>query len=1655
MIDLSTKGRAPLLTVAVLAMLFLVQGAGGWTARDAPSILGHLSSDGRFRGSTSGIGGGPPSTLPVVTATLSLSTNHLSPGTSLPPVGPDPLGPPAYDPVNKNLYVPMNGLGYVTVINTTSEAIVSNVSVGGGPTSAAFDPENGYVYVSTGSSTVAVINGTTNVVVDHVQVGTQPDDAMVDGANGNVLVTNSASNNITVINGTTNKVEATITTPTWPTWMTYDPTAKRVYVADVGINGLMVIDGLTNRVVDNISFPLSFGPDQPTYDVKNGLLYVLAGPGNLFVVNTTINAVVGNYSFPSFMDPMSLNLNPVTRYLYVTDWDANTITVVNDTTGSLVGVVKVGSYPQMLTIDPATGHGFVGGGGGNIGRGWIAFLSSGVAGPSYGVTFSESGLPASSTWGVALGSDANSTSGSAIVVLAQNGTYPYAVHAPKGYLVTPSSGVVHIASSSPPSIPLIFTHAPLTSVQIASPTSYVMVGSSIELTAVETCNGGVCETGTVYSWSLNNTLGTLNATQGTRVTFIALSGPGAVQVLVGATLSGKLVQGSLTINITTAFRPTGSTLATLVLSNNTLVPGNYVPGYGQYPQDLAMDPLNDQLLVVEGGPTYLVPSGTTEVAAVNMSSHQVAEWIPVGSEPTSLALDPATGDVLVTNSNSNDLTLIDGRTDAVLGLMPLGMTPYKVVYDATNHHLYVATLQCSLSPFSGFPCNAAIYGRISVFDGWTGQLIDVFPTGALPTDIAVNPSNGDLYVANEMSNSLEVINGTNDATMASIPIPNPCAVAVDASNDSLFVSECGGSSVGIVSPSLDTIVGSVPVGLNPLGITFDSTQGKVYVGDSGSSNVTVINGSTNRPVGSIQVGAGPTALTSDSQTDVLYVTSSGPDTATAIAANNDTVQWSASLGKNYSSQYIATDPSNGRLYLANLVSNNVSVVSPDTERVMGTAGNSTTLNGPDSIAVDPRNGQLYVAGTNLGGGGGTVAVINATTLSVTTYVPVSTWPSGIVYDPLNGMVYVTETGTGDIGVIDPSSNSLSGTISVGGLPTGMLPDPSNGYLYVSDGGCSTGGGCDSNVDVVNLSSGLVVRTISVGIAPMGLTYDPLRGWVYVANSQSDSVSVINDSSNTIVTTIPVGSGPAATLYDSFTGFVYVSNAGSGNLSVVNATSNVIMGAIEVGRAPMSMTMNTTSGYLFVADAYPGTVSVVSPQASSSPLIAVSVAPPSATLSNLGSQSFNATSICNGLSCPRGLTYRWTVNNTLGSLNTTVGPSTTFTAGPTDGFTRLTVAASLDGVTKWANVTIAIANGPVLSSVSISPTSITVGVGNGTSLMAHPNCTGGTCPSGSIYSWALNNTAMGTLSPTTGATEIFTAGSTAGSVILYATAYLNGHQATGLAVINITKSIVQLLTGLTLTPSPSVLVQVGKSLTFNATPSCSVSPCPSGVVYTWVLNNTLGNLSSTSGSSVVLTTGAAAGATSLTVTAQLNGGSRTATSDITITNSAVPVITGVTIAPGSATVKVNQGQGFIANATCSPGPCPSSTTYAWALNNSLGSVSPSTGISTQFTAGSSAGEVTLRVNATYNGKTVTNSVVITIQQSGTPPTNHTPPPTFLGLPGYDGYVLLIVVAVVGVAAVVIALTRWKKAETVPPPSAGYQGAPEYPMFPQQPPYTPGR
>ena len=223
--------------------------------------------------------------------------------------------------------------------------------------------------------------------------------------------------------------------------------------------------------------------------------------------------------------------------------------------------------------------------------------------------------------------------------------------------------------------------------------------------------------------------------------------------------------------------------------------------------------------------------------------------------------------------------------------------------------------------------------------------INVVYVGTSPDGIAYDPSNGYMYIVNQVSNTVNVISGTTPIASISVGI-DPLDIAYDPSNGYIYVVD-GSGTVSVISgtPPIASIP-PISVGGEPYGIAYNPSNGYMYVTVQSSGTVNVISGTT--PIASIPVGIDP--------------------------------------------YEIAYNPSNGYMYVTVQSSGTVNVISGTTPIASIPVGTY-----PFGIAYDPSNGYMYVANNNYFG---TVNVISGTTPIAS--IPVGIDPVGSAYDPSNG-----------------------------------------------------------------------------------------------------------------------------------------------------------------------------------------------------------------------------------------------------------------------------------------------------------------------------------------------------------------------------------------------------------------------------------------------------------------------------------------------------------------------------------------------------------------------------------------------------------------------------------------------------------------------------
>ena len=87
--------------------------------------------------------------------------------------------------------------------------------------------------------------------------------------------------------------------------------------------------------------------------------------------------------------------------------------------------------------------------------------------------------------------------------------------------------------------------------------------------------------------------------------------------------------------------------------------------------------------------------------------------------------------------------------------------------------------------------------------------------------------------------------------------------------------------------------------------------------------------------------------------------------------------------------------------------------------------------------------------------------------------------------------------------LNPETNAFEGSaIPVGSQPGGILRNPTNNNLYVTNSGSST-------VSVINPTTNVVTGTIPTGSTPAGIAYNTNNNHIYVTNFGSNTVSLIH------------------------------------------------------------------------------------------------------------------------------------------------------------------------------------------------------------------------------------------------------------------------------------------------------------------------------------------------------------------------------------------------------------------------------------------------------------------------------------------------------------------------------------------------------------------
>jgi YVTN family beta-propeller protein len=535
---------------------------------------------------------------------------------------------------------------------------------------------------------------------------------------------------------------------------------------------------------------------------------------------------------------------------------------------------------------------------------------------------------------------------------------------------------------------------------------------------------------------------------------------------------------------------------------------------GSDPQGVAVDPLN--------GNVYVVNGGSNNVSVIDGGANQVTGSIRVGSNPTYMAIDPSNGKLFVTNYNDDTVTIIAGSSGVVLGNATVGLAPIGITFDPRNGDVYV------VNTGPGIPSNP--YGNVTVLNGSTGGFVTSIPVGACPLGAAYDDRSGVVLVTDTTCQNggyMTLISGTSNKVVGTVGTGTyPVAVTYDNSSNLVYVVNAYWYyNLTILNGTTWNQVGTVSTGELPTAIAYDPVNEFMYVADMGNNDVAVINGSTGSEIGTIEVGYGPDALTYDPTNGYLFVTNSLSGNVSVVSPTSRASVASITVGR--IPDAIAYDSTSGNLYVGNCGSDNVSVVDGLTWRVTRSLPAGIC---PDAMTYDSLNGNLYVANQGLValGEDSNITIINATSGIGVASVNVtgsagSIWPLGVGVDYRNGLVYVADgwstsaTYSGSILAINGTTENVTRWIwlnsSAYGTPGGIAVDDSTGDIYVAAHSFYGTEPLNGVFRIDGTTNAVYPGESSVGAYPEGIAFDGSNDRAFVADSISGTVSVLQPTTH--------------------------------------------------------------------------------------------------------------------------------------------------------------------------------------------------------------------------------------------------------------------------------------------------------------------------------------------------------------------------------------------------------------------------------------------------------------------------------------------------------------------------------------------------------------
>jgi YVTN family beta-propeller protein len=355
-----------------------------------------------------------------------------------------------------------------------------------------------------------------------------------------------------------------------------------------------------------------------------------------------------------------------------------------------------------------------------------------------------------------------------------------------------------------------------------------------------------------------------------------------------------------------------------------------------------------------------------------------------------------------------------------------------------------------LSLLSHHPSMKITFGKLTVLLALYG----VFATSAFAAGYQV-------YITNERSGDVTVINGSDFSVAATIPVgKRPRGIHASPDGKTVYIALSGTPIEA--PPQIDS--NGNPVFEKKKGPDDDDAAA-----DKAADGIGILNTAAKKLTGKLNAGSDPEEFALSKDGRHIYISNEDTKTASVIS-------------------------------IAGAKLEHIIPVGPE----------------PEGVTTTPDGKQFYVTCE----AGGDIYVIDTASYSAVANFKVKGRPRSVAFMSSGGVGFIPSESAGELNVIDSANAKVLKTIPLppGSRPMRVALSPDEKRLFVSNGRAGT-------IAVFDTHSYELLDTIKVGTRPWGIGVSPDGKFLFSANGPSNDVSVVDLSTNKEIKRIKAGASP--------------------------------------------------------------------------------------------------------------------------------------------------------------------------------------------------------------------------------------------------------------------------------------------------------------------------------------------------------------------------------------------------------------------------------------------------------------------------------------------------------------------------------------------------